>query len=75
MMANSMLRFRSCETIAAEHVRELREKFLDLRWSGEEGCTAESKLRSRRGVKNDIFQALCMHHLTFFDVNEKVEMF
>ena len=75
MMADSMSRFRSSETIAFESVRELREKLLDLRQSGEEGCAAESRLRSRRGVQNEVFQALCMHHLSSFDVDKKVEMF
>ena len=53
---------------------ELREKFLDLRRSGEEGCTEEGRLRSRRVVENDVLWALSMNHLTSFDVDEKVEM-
>ena len=42
-------------------------KFLDLRWSGEEGCMVEGRLRSSRGLENDILLALSMNHLTSFD--------
>ena len=49
-------------------------KFLDLRRSGEEGSTAEGRLRGRGGVENDILRALSMNHLNSFDVGKKVKM-
>ena len=69
-----MSRFQISETITTEHIQELLEKFLDLRQSGEERSTGEGRLRSRGGVDNDILRALSMNQLTFFDVDENVEM-
>ena len=75
MMSDSMVRFRGCETIAAEHVWELREELLNLRRSGEERCTSEGRLRARRGVKNHRLQTLSMNNLPPLDVYKEVEVF
>ena len=61
MMADSMSRSRSGETITTEYVRELREKLLDFRRSGEEQCTEPRLLETV--------------HAPPLDVDKKVEMF
>ena len=74
MMANTMGRFQGCETVPAEHVRELREELLDLGRSREVGSTAEGRLRGRRGVENNRLWALRVHNLAPFDVDEKIKV-
>ena len=75
VMTYSVARFRGRETIIAEQVRKLREKFLNLRRSGEEGGTSEGRLRCRRGVKNNRLWTLSMNYLLYLDVNMEVKVF
>ena len=75
MMTDSMLRFGSCKPITSKNIRVLQEKFLDLRRSREKGRMAESRLRSRRGVQNDVLRTLSMNYLLSLVFNEEVEVF
>ena len=69
-----MSRFGGCETIRTEDIRKLREKLLNLRWGGEKGRAAKSRLRRRRGVHDDVLRTLRVNYLPSFDVDEKVKM-
>ena len=74
MMTDTMARFQGLETVAAEHVRELGEKFLDLGWSREVGSRAEGRLRGQRGVENNRLQVLRVHNLLSIDVDKEVKV-